>query len=231
MTRRRLPFLTRPEATVHHLLDSTATRPDSQSRGRRRRILVGTCALLVLVSGTIWAAATRGRSTAVSTSMEADAPLGSDGIAHVPPRGTESSDVPQDHPITPFDTDNAALSHLDKRLLHAVQQAARRAQAEGIEFTVTSGWRSREHQQRLLDEGIATYGSLEKAREFVNTPDKSTHVSGKAIDIGPTDADDWLIRNGAAFGLCQVYANEMWHFELLAGSGSTCPPPMADAAR
>lgn len=64
----------------------------------------------------------------------------------------------------------------------------------------------------------------------MNTPQKSTHVSGKAVDIGPTDADDWLIRNGSDYGLCQVYNNEMWHFELLTRPGGTCPAPLSNAA-
>ena len=36
------------------------------------------------------------------------------------------------------------------------------------------------------------------------------------MDVAPVDADNWLIRNGAQFGLCQIYANELWHFELAA---------------
>ena len=32
-------------------------------------------------------------------------------------------------------------------------------------------------------------------------PDESHHVTGHAVDIGPTDADDWLIRKGNRFGL------------------------------
>jgi LAS superfamily LD-carboxypeptidase LdcB len=77
---------------------------------------------------------------------------------------------------------------------------------------------------------VRKYGSLAQAREFVNTPDKSTHVTGKAVDLGPTDADDWVNRNGAQYGLCQAYANEMWHFELLTTPGGECPPPMPNAA-
>jgi D-alanyl-D-alanine carboxypeptidase len=74
------------------------------------------------------------------------------------------------------------------------------------------------------------YGSLEKARRFVNTLEKSTHMSGKAVDIGPTNAADWLIQHSSAYGLCQAYANEMWHFELLRGPGGQCPPARGDAA-
>ena len=83
--------------------------------------------------------------------------------------------------------------------------------------------------ERLLDEAVNTYGSLEEARRLVSTPDKSAHVTGEAIDIGPTDAADWLIRHGADYGLCQTYANEMWHFELSTTPGGQCPVPRSDA--
>ncbi|MBB5960605.1 LAS superfamily LD-carboxypeptidase LdcB [Saccharothrix tamanrassetensis] len=77
---------------------------------------------------------------------------------------------------------------------------------------------------------MAKHGSLAEARRLVNTPEKSTHVTGKAVDIGPTDAADWVIRNGAEYGLCQTYANEMWHFELAVAPGGECPVPRADAS-
>lgn len=128
------------------------------------------------------------------------------------------------------DTDHAALRNLDPDLLAAVQAAAADAREDGIELRVTSGWRSRSYQQQLLDEAVSKYGSLEEAREFVNTPDKSTHVTGEAIDIGPTDAADWVIRHGSDHGLCQTYANEMWHFELMTEPGGECPTPLSNAA-
>ncbi|WP_188305633.1 M15 family metallopeptidase [Streptomyces sp. CBMA123] len=90
-------------------------------------------------------------------------------------------------------------------------------------MSVTSGWRSKAYQQRLLDKAVEKYGSLERARQFVNTPEKSAHVAGKAVDLGPTNADYWLIQHGARCGLCQVYSNEVWHFELLTAPGGTCP--------
>jgi D-alanyl-D-alanine carboxypeptidase len=132
--------------------------------------------------------------------------------------------------LTPFDTDHVALRNLDPALLQAVQQAARDARKDGIELLVTSGWRSKEEQQRLLDEAVDKYGSLEAARRFVSTPEESTHVSGTGVDIGPTDADDWLIRHGSRYGLCQTYANEMWHFELMTTPGGRCPAPLTDAS-
>jgi zinc D-Ala-D-Ala carboxypeptidase len=39
-------------------------------------------------------------------------------------------------------------------------------------------------------------------------------VSGDAVDIGRSDATAWLSERGAAYGLCQIYSNEPWHYEL-----------------
>jgi hypothetical protein len=64
----------------------------------------------------------------------------------------------------------------------------------------------------------------------VSTPEKSAHVSGHAVDVGPTDAAYWVIQHGSTYGLCQIYANEVWHFELATDPGGTCPTPLADAS-
>jgi LAS superfamily LD-carboxypeptidase LdcB len=132
--------------------------------------------------------------------------------------------------LTPFDVANPAIGRLDPRLLTAIQQAANAASADGIIMTITSGWRSAEFQQTLLDDAVQTYGSLAAAREYVQTPAASRHVTGEAVDIGGTGADQWLIANGPRFGLCQIYANETWHFELVADPAGNCPPLLANAA-
>jgi zinc D-Ala-D-Ala carboxypeptidase len=142
---------------------------------------------------------------------------------------SEDGSIPDHESISPFDTRHAALRKMDPELLQAVQRAAEDARGKGVELKVTSGWRSKDYQQRLLDEGVEKYGSLAKARRFVNTPEKSAHVSGKAVDIGPTNAADWVIQHGSDYGLCQAYANEMWHFELLTTPGTDCPAPRGDA--
>ena len=104
------------------------------------------------------------------------------------------------------------------------------AQQDGVTLVITSGWRSRAHQQRLLDEAVTKYGSEEAARRFVSTPDSSAHVTGDAVDIGPTAADDWLSQHGAAYGLCQVFANEIWHFELATTPGGQYPEMYPDSS-
>ena len=61
------------------------------------------------------------------------------------------------------------------------------------------------------------------------TPNTSAHVSGDAIDIGLSDAAAWLSANGAAYGLCQIYGNEPWHFELRHEAiDQGCPAMYAD---
>lgn len=142
--------------------------------------------------------------------------------------GVQGGAVPED--ASPFDTTLPALARLDPDLLHAVQRAAHDAEADGIRFVVTSGWRSRAYQQHLFDLAVVKYGSEQEAHRYVDTPETSHHVTGHAVDIGPTNADDWLSQHGAAYGLCQTYANEMWHFELATAPGGTCPVMKADAS-
>ena len=61
------------------------------------------------------------------------------------------------------------------------------------------------------------------------TPEASEHVKGEAVDLGPWAADDWLARHGAAYGLCRIYANEAWHFELRPRAVTDgCPAMYAD---
>jgi LAS superfamily LD-carboxypeptidase LdcB len=63
----------------------------------------------------------------------------------------------------------------------------------------------------------------------VATPNTSAHVQGKAVDIGPSNAAVWLSGHGVAYGLCQIYGNEPWHFELrIKATAGGCPAVYAD---
>ncbi|WP_120263183.1 M15 family metallopeptidase [Microbacterium sp. AG238] len=130
--------------------------------------------------------------------------------------------------ISLWDDDLPAISRLDPELLGAMRAAEARAADDGIHLGVTSGWRSAAYQQWLLDARIASVGE-ETARAYVATPEQSRHVSGDAIDIGPVDAQYWLISYGSEFGICQTYGNEPWHFELATAPGTECPPMRTDA--
>lgn len=162
----------------------------------------------------------------------AEGPAGADQFA-VGEAGTDTfaGYLPDDTMLSPFDdVANPVLSRLDPALLTAVQDAARAAASDGIDIRITSGWRSRGFQLRLFDDGIRIYGSEEAARQFVATPENSHHVTGNAVDVGPPDAALWMSRNGTRFGLCQMFVNELWHYELAADAAGQCPPMKPNAA-
>ena len=121
------------------------------------------------------------------------------------------------------------VANLDGDLRKALRRAMTASAADGIVILVDSGWRSPEHQQQLLDEAIVKYGSQAEAARWVATPNRSAHVSGDAVDIGPAEATAWLSANGARYGLCQIYGNEPWHYELRPDAHEQgCPPMYAD---
>jgi hypothetical protein len=130
---------------------------------------------------------------------------------------------------TVFDDEIPGVANLDSDLLAALRRAATDAADEGVELHVDSGWRSPEYQAQLLHEAISKYGSKAAATRWVATPNTSAHVSGEAVDIGPSGAAAWLSEHGAAYGLCQIYGNEPWHYELRPEAiDHGCPRVYAD---
>jgi zinc D-Ala-D-Ala carboxypeptidase len=130
---------------------------------------------------------------------------------------------------TVFDDEIPGVGNLDPDLLGALRQAATDAADDWVQFFVDSGWRSPEYQEQLLHEAVSKYGSEEEAARWVATPNTSAHVSGDAVDIRPSDATAWLSEHGAEYGLCQIYSNEPWHYELRPEAiDRGCPPVYAD---
>ena len=130
---------------------------------------------------------------------------------------------------TVFDDDIPGVANIDPALLGALRQAATDAADDGVEFFVNSGWRSPEYQEQLLRGAVSKYGSEKKAARWVGTPTTSAHVSGEAVDIGPFGATAWLSKHGAKYGLCQIYTNEPWHYELRPDAPDhRCPRMYAD---
>jgi len=133
---------------------------------------------------------------------------------------------------TVFDDDVPAVANLDPALLGALRRAATDAAADGVRLLVNGGWRSPRYQARLRREAVSRYGSEEEAARWVATPATSAHVKGHAVDVGPADATAWLSEHGAGYGLCQIYRNEPWHYELRPGAvDHGCPPMFADPAQ
>jgi hypothetical protein len=153
-----------------------------------------------------------------------------------PPRGEHRSALGEADSAVPdgttvFDDGVAGVAKLDPALLDALRRAATDAASDGVELYVDSGWRSPQYQEQLFRQAVAEYGSAAEAARWVAAPNKSAHVSGDAVDIGHSDATAWLSARGAGYGLCQIYVNEPWHYELRPeATAQGCPPMYADAA-
>ena len=172
-------------------------------------------------------AAALGYQSLASSSSTAASPIDVLRSEHRGALGEADGAVPAG--TTVFDDAIPGVANLDPALLGALRQAATDAADDGVEFFVDSGWRSPEYQNQLLREAVSEYGSEEEAARWVATAETSAHVSGDAVDIGPFDATAWLSEHGAEYGLCQIYGNEPWHYELRPEAiGRGCPPAYAD---
>jgi D-alanyl-D-alanine carboxypeptidase len=206
---------------------SEPARPTTR-RIRIRRTRVAGLLVVIVAIGAALGHQVLGSSTAWSSSTPAS-PLDVPRGEHRGALGEADGAVPDG--TTVFDDEVPGVADLDADLLGAVRQAATDAANDGVEFRVESGWRSPEYQEQLRREAIAKYGSAEEAARWVAPPDKSAHVLGDAIDIGPPEAAAWLSAHGADYGLCRIYGNEAWHFELRPDAvDNGCPAMYADAA-
>lgn len=124
----------------------------------------------------------------------------------------------------------AGTGGLTTELAVAYTLARRDAQRAGVALHITSGKRSRAEQRQLWQQGLRDYGSAAQARRWVLPPNESTHVSGRAIDVGPRAGAAWLQRNGNRYGLCRSFGNEWWHFEFATFPGTPCPRRIPDAS-
>jgi zinc D-Ala-D-Ala carboxypeptidase len=191
------------------------------------------------ILGYQWLASSPSTSTTATSAIDVlrDAQSGLRNEDLGPPRG--ESAIPRGGALgeadgsvpdgtTVFDDEIPGVANLDPDLLDALRRAATDASDDGVEFFVTSGWRSPAYQERILQEAVSKYGSEEEAARWVATPDTSTHVAGDGVDVG-SDAATWLSEGGAEYGLCQIYGNEPWHYELRSEAvDDGCPGMYAD---
>ncbi|MFK4761672.1 M15 family metallopeptidase [Microbacterium sp. ZW T5_45] len=189
---------------------------NTRSTVPRRRLVtaIGVAALAAVVAG-----------SAIVISQQAQAQASAPSLATI---GVADGMIREEDRVSVFD-DTPAVTNLDPDLLAAVRAAATAADAEGVRIHVNSGWRSAAYQEALRADAVRTYGSAEEAARWVATPENSEHVSGDAVDLGPMDAQDWLAGRGVEFGLCQIYENEPWHFELRPSAiANGCPVMYSD---
>lgn len=216
-------------------MTTTRTGPARTTRRIRARrsgvacLLVAVAAVLVVAIGRpsspapapTAGATVRDAATPV-VARPADVPRAGDG-----PLGEADGAIPGR--TTVFDDGVPGVANLDPSLLDALRRAAADAADVGVVFLVDSGWRSPAYQERLRREAVATYGSEGEAARWVATPETSAHVSGDAVDVGPASTTSWMAENGARYGLCQIYANEPWHYELRPDAVvAGCPAMYAD---
>ena len=134
-----------------------------------------------------------------------------------------------EQPTPPLDPGTAGTEGLDPELAARFAAAQQAAAADGVELRLVSGSRTAEEQQALVDQAVEEHG-VPEAYRWVLPPEDSAHVQGLAIDVGPTEGTYWLVEHGLEHGLCQTYANEVWHFELLPDGAEVCPEQHADAS-
>jgi D-alanyl-D-alanine carboxypeptidase len=200
----------------------THSEPARTTPRRIHTILVA--GLLVVIAAIALAL---GYQSLASWSPTAAAPIDLPRSEHRGALGEAESAVPDG--TTVFDDEIPGVANLDPDLLGALRQAATNAADDGVEFFVDSGWRSPEYQEQLLHEAVLKYGSEQEAARWVATAETSAHVSGDAVDIGPDDATAWLSAHGAEYGLCRIYGNEPWHYELRPEAiDHGCPSMYAD---
>jgi D-alanyl-D-alanine carboxypeptidase len=200
-----------------------------RARTTTRRTLRPTAVGLVVVTAAIIATLVH-QSASSSAPSFTEVPRGDHGGATTEVDGavTEADGALPDG-VSVFDDQYPGVANLDPDLLQALREAATDAAHDGFEFFVDSGWRSPEYQNQLLREAVSEYGSEEEAVRWVATADTSAHVSGDAVDIGHFDATAWLSEHGTEYGLCQIYRNEPWHYELRPQAiDRGCPRMYAD---
>ncbi|BBH18461.1 hypothetical protein Back2_27480 [Nocardioides baekrokdamisoli] len=179
-------------------------------------------ATVAAVLGVAIALGALGYATVVSVPSLASSARSESGLTDT--GGLSAADGVIPGTVSIFNETYAGITHLKPDMLASLRKAAKAAGDEGIEIDVTSGWRSKAYQQKLFNQGIKEYGSEQAAAQWVARPGTSIHEAGDAVDVSGSGAQAWLVQNGRLYGLCQMYANEPWHFEWRpAAIESGCP--------
>ena len=128
---------------------------------------------------------------------------------------------------------------LDKRVLDAYKAMHAAAQEDGYTLWISSGYRSPEKQQELIDaevkknmrdEGLDEEAALQKAMLTITEPGYSEHNTGLAIDLNGvtsigTPEYEWLCEHAPEYGFILRYPEnkeditginfEGWHFRYV----------------
>ncbi len=218
-------------------------RPRRTGSGRMRLLSVTGAGLAVLAVGSLvlWHGQVRELFGLAADKQPVVSSVNAPAVSGPPPATTLATPMPTRPPrTTPKPTKKPtktptkestkpaygeeSINGLSPTLKSRLKKAMTAAKRDGITLRITSGRRTAAQQQRLLNDAIKRYGSYKAATRWVLPPKYSAHVQGKAVDIGPAAAMQWLNRNGYRYGICRRYDNEPWHFEALTTPGTKCPP-------
>jgi hypothetical protein len=193
------------------------------------RSLAASLAATTLVLVALCGCSAAGGGAVVLRAGAPNPPTGGSALVGAGDLGPNDGYIPDGESVALTD-DVPAVTRLDAGLREALANAAEAAAKRDVQITLVDGWRSARYQRYLFERAVEKYGSSDEAARWVKGPDASKHVQGEAVDIATADAMDWLNRFGGEYGLCQIYANEAWHFELAADDSGTCPAPLTDAS-
>jgi len=135
-----------------------------------------------------------GTNNGASSSAAGQGPSSNDAA----PKGNGSTVTRQGKPIG---------AHIAKQF-DAMVAAAKQ---DGVNITITSGFRTRAEQEKLYAAYKNGTGNL------AAKPGTSNHESGDALDLGPPSAYSWLKQNAGRFGFKNTVAGEPWHWSLTGG--------------
>lgn len=131
------------------------------------------------------------------------APVG-DGDSHGHAHGGDSSKAGSGNGSTVQRQGKPIGAHIAKQFDSMVAAAKK----DGINITISSGFRSRAEQEKLYAAYKNGTGNL------AAKPGTSNHESGDALDLGPPSAYAWLKQNAGQFGFKNKIASEPWHWSL-----------------
>lgn len=139
-----------------------------------------------------------------------------------------------------FDIETAAIEgghEVDARIADPLEKMLSDCRAAGHRPYVRSSFRTREEQERILNERIAEYqregysldGATVEALRWVARPGTSEHELGLAVDINDRDDDglvyEWLAAHAHEYGFVLRYppdkvdvtgiASEPWHYRYV----------------
>ncbi len=134
----------------------------------------------------------------------------------VPPpwRGHRIDDVadPGDLVALPSELTGELGIHVTKATRTALVAMAAAAEDDGLHLQVDSGFRSFGFQKRILEGRLAKGRAFSNAVRWTAPPGYSEHVTGRAVDFVPSDADfrdspayRWLRQRAAEFCFVESY--------------------------